>query len=88
MLWQYLGQRRLGGTAMAAPVRAEFEQGQARHGIDLGTGRGFGFAEVGCGRVHCPIVIQALAAWRCVCGEQVVGGFEQCWNCGAMMPFA
>lgn len=25
--------------------------------------------------------------WRCACGEQVVGGFEQCWNCGAMMPF-
>jgi hypothetical protein len=25
--------------------------------------------------------------WRCACGEHVVGGFEQCWNCGAMMPF-
>ena len=24
--------------------------------------------------------------WRCVCGELVEGGFEQCWNCGAMMP--
>ena len=24
--------------------------------------------------------------WRCSCGERVVGGFEQCWNCGAMMP--
>ncbi len=24
--------------------------------------------------------------WVCSCGEQVVGGFEQCWNCGAMMP--
>lgn len=24
--------------------------------------------------------------WHCVCGELVEGGFEQCWNCGAMMP--
>ncbi len=24
--------------------------------------------------------------WRCVCGELVEGGFEQCWNCSAMMP--
>ena len=24
--------------------------------------------------------------WMCVCGELVEGGFEQCWNCGAMMP--
>jgi len=24
--------------------------------------------------------------WRCPCGQWVVGGFEQCWNCGAMMP--
>ncbi|WP_394790284.1 DUF2007 domain-containing protein [Rhodoferax sp.] len=24
--------------------------------------------------------------WRCVCGELVEGGFEQCWNCGAWMP--
>lgn len=24
--------------------------------------------------------------WRCACGELVEGGFEQCWNCGAMMP--
>ena len=24
--------------------------------------------------------------WRCVCGELVEGGFEQCWKCGAMMP--
>ena len=24
--------------------------------------------------------------WRCVCGEQVEGGFEQCWKCGALMP--
>jgi len=25
--------------------------------------------------------------WRCqACGEQVEGGFEQCWRCGAMMP--
>ena len=24
--------------------------------------------------------------WVCSCGERVEGGFEQCWNCGAMMP--
>ena len=24
--------------------------------------------------------------WHCVCGERVEGGFEQCWNCGQMMP--
>ena len=24
--------------------------------------------------------------WRCTCGELVEGGFEQCWNCGALMP--
>ena len=25
--------------------------------------------------------------WRCpACGELVEGGFEQCWNCGALMP--
>jgi hypothetical protein len=23
--------------------------------------------------------------WLCRCGELVEGGFEQCWNCGAMM---
>lgn len=23
--------------------------------------------------------------WVCTCGELVEGGFEQCWNCGAMM---
>ncbi|HEX7865393.1 MAG TPA: DUF2007 domain-containing protein, partial [Variovorax sp.] len=27
-------------------------------------------------------------SWRCVCGEQVEGGFEQCWQCGQMMPAA
>jgi len=27
-------------------------------------------------------------SWRCVCGEQVEGGFEQCWQCGEMMPAA
>jgi rubrerythrin len=27
--------------------------------------------------------------WHCRrCGELVEGGFEQCWNCGAMMPGA
>ncbi len=25
-------------------------------------------------------------SWQCVCGEQVEGGFEQCWQCGEMMP--
>ncbi len=25
--------------------------------------------------------------WHCKCGELVEGGFEQCWNCGALMPF-
>jgi hypothetical protein len=24
--------------------------------------------------------------WWCRCGEKVEGGFEQCWNCGALMP--
>lgn len=25
--------------------------------------------------------------WFCPgCGEQVEGGFEQCWNCGRLMP--
>lgn len=24
--------------------------------------------------------------WLCACGELVEGGFEQCWNCSAMMP--
>lgn len=24
--------------------------------------------------------------WRCGCGEQVEGGFEQCWRCGRPMP--
>ena len=24
--------------------------------------------------------------WLCACGEQVEGGFEQCWNCGLPMP--
>jgi hypothetical protein len=25
--------------------------------------------------------------WGCLaCGETVEGGFEQCWNCGALMP--
>ena len=24
--------------------------------------------------------------WNCVCGELVEGGFEQCWNCQALMP--
>lgn len=24
--------------------------------------------------------------WLCSCGELVEGGFEQCWQCGAMMP--
>lgn len=25
--------------------------------------------------------------WRCPsCGEQIEGGFEQCWACGAWMP--
>jgi hypothetical protein len=23
--------------------------------------------------------------WACVCGEFIEGGFEQCWQCGAMM---
>ncbi len=23
-------------------------------------------------------------AWFCACGERIVGGFEQCWRCGAM----
>jgi hypothetical protein len=24
--------------------------------------------------------------WLCTCGEMVEGGFEQCWNCGTLMP--
>ncbi len=25
--------------------------------------------------------------WHCPsCGEWIEGGFEQCWNCGALMP--
>ncbi|MEO8545942.1 MAG: DUF2007 domain-containing protein [Betaproteobacteria bacterium] len=24
--------------------------------------------------------------WICQCGELVEGGFEQCWNCQALMP--
>ncbi len=24
--------------------------------------------------------------WRCTCGEQVEGGFDQCWNCNRAMP--
>ncbi|MEO8250822.1 MAG: DUF2007 domain-containing protein [Burkholderiales bacterium] len=24
--------------------------------------------------------------WQCACGEQVEGGFEQCWRCGRLMP--
>jgi hypothetical protein len=24
--------------------------------------------------------------WTCSCGELVEGGFEQCWNCLALMP--
>jgi hypothetical protein len=24
--------------------------------------------------------------WLCVCGETVEGGFEQCWQCGTVMP--
>jgi hypothetical protein len=23
--------------------------------------------------------------WYCGCGELIEGGFEQCWNCGALM---
>ncbi len=42
---------------MAAPVGAEFEQGQALKGIDLGTGWDFSFAEVGLGRAHARIVV-------------------------------
>ena len=26
--------------------------------------------------------------WRCICGEQVEGGFEQCWSCDRPMPLA
>lgn len=26
--------------------------------------------------------------WHCRCGEFIEGGFEQCWQCGAMMPAA
>jgi hypothetical protein len=24
--------------------------------------------------------------WFCQCSELVMGGFEQCWSCGSMMP--
>lgn len=24
--------------------------------------------------------------WFCTCGELVEGGFQQCWNCSALMP--
>lgn len=24
--------------------------------------------------------------WVCTCGELVEGGFQQCWNCAALMP--
>jgi len=24
--------------------------------------------------------------WFCACGELVEGGFQQCWNCSALMP--
>lgn len=24
--------------------------------------------------------------WLCRCGEMVEGGFEQCWQCGTLMP--
>ena len=24
--------------------------------------------------------------WLCACGELVEGGFEQCWQCGLVMP--
>ena len=24
--------------------------------------------------------------WMCQCGELVEGGFEECWQCGALMP--
>ena len=24
--------------------------------------------------------------WLCGCGENIEGGFEQCWSCGAVMP--
>lgn len=24
--------------------------------------------------------------WLCNCGELVEGGFQQCWNCAALMP--
>jgi hypothetical protein len=41
---------------MAAPVGAEFKQGQTLPGIDLGTGRGFSFTEVRFGRTHDRIV--------------------------------
>ena len=64
MLWQHPGQCRLGGAAMAAPVGAEFEQGQARQGIDFAAGWGFGFAEVGFGRAHLRIVAQLPAQER------------------------
>ena len=32
--------------------------------------------------------LQALPQrhWACRCGEIVEGGFEQCWQCGALMP--
>lgn len=45
---------------------------------------------------HAPALalLEALRAlpqrrWHCPdCGELVEGGFEQCWNCGALMPRA
>ncbi|MDA7418364.1 DUF2007 domain-containing protein [Xenophilus arseniciresistens] len=24
--------------------------------------------------------------WHCSCGERIEGGFEQCWQCGRLMP--
>ena len=24
--------------------------------------------------------------WQCACGELIEGGFQQCWNCGALLP--
>lgn len=37
------------------------------------------------------LLLDALRAlpqrrWLCACGEQVEGGFEQCWQCGRWMP--
>ena len=33
------------------------------------------------GKMYCPWNDRA-----CRCGEFVEGGFEQCWQCGALMP--